>query len=51
MVRVGIVGMGMMGTIHFKCYKAVENAKVVAICEIDQNKLKYNHEFKLSSVD
>lgn len=38
MVRVGIVGFGFMGKMHFRCYQALENATVVAICDIDGGK-------------
>ena len=40
MVRVGIVGLGFMGKMHFRCYKALKNVKLVAICDIDENKFK-----------
>ena len=33
MIRVGIVGLGFMGRMHYRCWKAVEGASVVAICE------------------
>lgn len=33
MVRVGIVGIGFMGMIHYLAYQKVKGAKVVAICE------------------
>lgn len=33
MLRVGIVGIGFMGMIHFLTYKKVKGAKVAAICE------------------
>ena len=40
MVRVGILGLGFMGKMHFKCYRALENAKVAAICDADEGKFK-----------
>ena len=40
MVKVGIVGFGFMGNMHFRCYEANDDAKVVAICDADENKLK-----------
>lgn len=40
MIRVGIAGLGFMGNMHSKCYQAAENAKLVAICDIDKNRLK-----------
>jgi predicted dehydrogenase len=39
MIRVGITGLGFMGKMHFKCYKALPDVKVAAICDIDKNKL------------
>ncbi|MHB0946798.1 MAG: Gfo/Idh/MocA family protein [Sedimentisphaerales bacterium] len=38
MVRVGIIGLGFMGKMHFRCYKANKNVKLVAICDIDEKK-------------
>ena len=35
MVRVGILGLGFMGKMHFRCYKALEGVSVVAICDAD----------------
>ena len=39
MVRVGIVGIGFMGMIHYLAYKNVPGAKVAAICTRDKKKL------------
>lgn len=38
MLRVGIVGIGFMGWIHWLAYQKNANAKVVAICETDPTK-------------
>lgn len=38
-VRVGIVGLGMMGTTHFKSYGQIPDAQVVAVCDVDAKKL------------
>ena len=40
MKRIGIVGFGFMGKMHFRCYKDNDNAQIVAICDADANKLK-----------
>ena len=40
MMRVGIVGLGFMGNMHFKCYKATKQAEVVAVCDADEDRLK-----------
>ena len=37
MARVGIMGFGFMGQMHYKCWKAIEGAEVVAVCDINQN--------------
>jgi predicted dehydrogenase len=33
MLRVGIVGLGFMGRMHYRCWKALAEAKITAICE------------------
>lgn len=33
MVRVGIVGLGFMGRMHYRCWKSIPGATVTAICE------------------
>jgi len=38
MIRVGIIGLGFMGKMHFRCYKANKNVKIAAICDIDEKK-------------
>ena len=40
MIRVGIVGLGFMGKMHFRCYRALEDVQVAAICDIDKDKFK-----------
>ncbi|MGD8500185.1 MAG: Gfo/Idh/MocA family oxidoreductase [Phycisphaerales bacterium] len=37
MLRVGIMGFGFMGQTHYKCWKKVEGAQVVAICDVNPN--------------
>ncbi len=39
MIRVGIVGIGFMGMIHYLAYQKVRGAKVAAICSRDRKKL------------
>jgi len=39
-VRVGLVGLGMMGTVHFQAYGEMEGAEVVALCDIDPKRLQ-----------
>jgi predicted dehydrogenase len=33
MIRVGIVGLGFMGRMHYRCWKALPDATIAAICE------------------
>jgi len=40
MVKVGIIGIGFMGNTHFKIYQKNPNAKVVAISDVNEAKLK-----------
>lgn len=39
MVRIGIVGIGFMGMIHYLAARKLEGAKVAALCSRDQKKL------------
>src|SRR5258708_35492270 len=39
MVRIGIVGVGFMGMIHYLAARKVKGAKVTAICSRDRKKL------------
>jgi len=40
MVRVGIVGLGFMGRMHYRCWKASPDATITAICEANQKVLE-----------
>jgi len=40
MVRVGIVGLGFMGRMHYRCWKASPNAEITAICEANSKALE-----------
>ena len=40
MIRVGIVGLGFMGKMHFRCYRALDDVRVVAICDTDTAKFE-----------
>src|SRR5512137_983827 len=37
-LRIGIVGLGFMGRMHFETYGKMKNAKVTAICDVDPKK-------------
>ena len=38
-VNVGLVGLGGMGRTHFECYAKSMKARIVALCDIDEQKL------------
>ncbi len=40
MTRVGIVGLGFMGKMHFRCYQALDDVQVVAICDTDKSRFE-----------
>lgn len=40
MIRVGIVGIGFMGMVHYRTYQKIRGARVVAICEQDKKRLQ-----------
>ena len=33
MIRIGIVGLGFMGKMHYRCYNAMENVEITAVCD------------------
>ena len=37
MLRIGIVGFGFMGRMHYRCWKAIKDAEVAAICDSNPN--------------
>ena len=39
-VKIGIVGLGFMGTTHWGIYKGLKNAKIVALADVDAKKRK-----------
>jgi len=40
MLKVGILGFGFMGRMHYRCWRALEGVEVVAICEADPAALR-----------
>ena len=40
MLKIGIVGLGFMGKMHFRCFKSLKNVKICAICDVDAKRLK-----------
>ncbi|MHC4086633.1 MAG: Gfo/Idh/MocA family oxidoreductase [Planctomycetota bacterium] len=37
MLKIGIAGLGFMGQMHYRCWKAREDAQIVAICDTNKN--------------
>jgi predicted dehydrogenase len=37
MLRVGIVGFGFMGRVHYRCWNDLEGGRVVAVCDANKN--------------
>ena len=50
-VRIGLVGLGMMGTTHFKGYKEIDNADIVALCDIQPQRLKGDFSGTAGNID
>ncbi len=40
MLKVGIVGLGFMGKMHYRCYNAMDNVQITAVCDADAEQLK-----------
>jgi len=40
MLKVGIVGLGFMGKMHYRCYNAMDNVTITAVCDADAEQLK-----------
>ncbi len=40
MIKVGIIGLGGMGGVHFSAYQANSQAQIVAVCDVDEAKLQ-----------
>ncbi len=40
MLNVGIIGLGFMGRMHYRCWKEADNVKIVAICDANPDNLK-----------
>jgi predicted dehydrogenase len=37
LLKIGIVGFGFMGQMHYRCWKARDDAQIVAICDANEN--------------
>jgi 1,5-anhydro-D-fructose reductase (1,5-anhydro-D-mannitol-forming) len=38
MLKIGIIGLGFMGKMHFRCWKSLPDVQLTAICDIDPQK-------------
>jgi predicted dehydrogenase len=38
MIRIGIIGLGMMGRTHYEAYQEIDGAQVVAIADVDEKR-------------
>ena len=38
MIKIGIIGCGFMGKVHANCYKALQNVRVVGVCDVQQDR-------------
>lgn len=39
-IKVALIGLGGMGSVHYNCYKAIKNAKLTAVAEVRSDILK-----------
>ena len=39
-MKIGIIGFGFMGRMHYRCWKGIDDVQITAICEPDENNLK-----------
>lgn len=50
-VRVGLVGLGMMGTTHFKGYREIDEAEIVALCDVQKQRLEGDFSGTAGNID
>jgi len=51
MVKVGVVGLGIMGRTHTRAYRGHPNAEVIAVCDIDKSRAEsFAKEFSVKKV-
>lgn len=37
MTKIGIIGFGFMGRMHYRCWKALKNVRIVALCDANSH--------------
>ncbi len=40
-LRVGVVGLGKLGSLHVRIYSGLNNAELAGVCDIDKNKARF----------
>ncbi len=50
-IRVGLAGLGGMGAVHFKAYRRIEGAEVVAVCDPEPKKLAGDWSGAVGNID
>ena len=49
-VRIGVIGVGNMGSGHLKSIKNIKNSELTAVCDIDREKAdKYSTEYDVKA--
>ena len=38
-IKIGVIGVGHLGSIHAKLYREIENCSLVGVCDIDKDRL------------
>lgn len=39
-IKIGIIGFGFIGRMHYRCWKALEDVEIVAICDVNASALQ-----------
>ena len=50
-IRIGLVGLGMMGAAHLKAWQTIEGAQVVAVCDVRPERLEGDLSQTLGNID
>lgn len=50
-VRIGLVGLGFMGSTHARAYREIEGAELVAVCDTDPGRLKRDWQGPMGNLD
>jgi predicted dehydrogenase len=50
-VRIGLVGLGFMGSTHARAYREIDGAELVAVCDTDPDRLKRDWQGPVGNLD